>query len=447
MSYIGDSFRNLNGWLHSFSIEVFADILKREWIDEALVQTGRQSQRERKLPAAFTVWLVIAMSVFRRLSIKNVVHRLGNVLGAGSLWRNGEDPASSSSVEARDRVGAAPLHWLARRLSAWILATHGEAMKWKGLLLLALDGTTLKVPDSDENRDRIGLPGSSRGRAAFPQMRALFLVSTQLHFILQTAFAPYGWGEMALAMHLLSSIPAGTLLLLDRGFISWKFLLRLRDAQSHFLVRVRRGMKAKRVQRLGRGDHLANVRIPRQLRRQHPELSRDVLVREIVVRIHGTWFRFFTSLLDASAYPAVELVQRYRERWEEELMLDEMKTHQCGATTVNRPVIFRCETPSRVLQEAHGLVVAYNLVRAVMAKAAARRNVSPVRLSFTDSLERIRDAALLMAAASTRELPRIYDDLLDAIARCVLPKRRERRLPREVCIKMSKFRLKRKPAA
>lgn len=447
MGIIGSSFEKLEGWMGSFTIEVFASILKTEWIDQALEKTGRETQRERKLTAVFTVWLAIALGFYRNLSIQNVLNRLGNVLGVGSLWEDGKEPTSGSIVEARTRVGFGPLRELAEKLRQWILETYREPMSWKGWLLLDLDGTTFKIPDSDENRHRFGLPGSWRGRAAFPQMRALFLVSARLRFILGALFAPYGRAEIHLALRMLSFIPQGVLLILDRNFNAWQFLLGIRDAGNQFLIRAKDGMKGALVSVLGPGDRLIEMTIPRALRGQLPLLPKTVVVREITVRIRGKLFRFFTSLQDASTYSAVELVFRYAERWQEEIAIDEIKTHQCGATTVNRPVIFRSKASRRVLQEAHGLVVAYNLIRILMTKAAIKFNVPPLRISFVDSMERIRSAALLMAAARTPLLPAIFEDLLHSIAQCILPKRKHRENQRAVCIKMSKFPLKQKRKA
>lgn len=445
MGFIGTCFQKLEGWLGSFTIEVFAPILKNEWIQEALETTGRQTERERKLPAAFTVWLVIAMGFYRNLSIRNILNRMGNVLGVGSLWKDGEDPTSGSTVEARDRVGFGPLRLLLERFREWILRTYSEAMKWNGMLLLALDGTTLKVPDSDENRRRFGLPGASRGRAAFPQLRALFLVSAKLRFVLTALFAPYRRGEVPLALRMLAFIPKGALVLLDRNFNAWQFLLGLRKAGHHFLVRTKDNMKGLTRAVLGPGDRLVEMPVHRALRRRFPTFPKTALVREISVRIQGKPFRFFTSLIDPSAYRTVELVILYAERWQEEIALDEIKTHQCGATTVNRPVIFRCQTSRRVLQEAYGLVLAYNLVRVLMTEAALKHHVEPLRVSFVDSLERIRSAALRMAATPTPLLLAIFDDLLHSIAQCLVPKRR-RQNPRVVCVKMSAYPLKKKTA-
>lgn len=443
MGIIGSCFEKLDGWLGSFTLEVFSSVLKKEWIDEALTIRGRVGERTRKLAAPFTVWLLIAMSLYRNLSIQNVLARIGSVFGLGSLWKEGEVPASSSDTEARDRVGFGPLRLLVDRLRDWLLQKYRAAMSWNGMLLLALDGTTFKVPDSDQNRARFGLPGASRGRAAFPQMRALFLVSAKLRFILGALFAPYRRAEIHLALRMLVRIPQGALLLLDRNFNAWQFLLGLLDRGHHFLIRAKKGMVGRVLQVLGPGDCLIEMKIPRALRRKFPTLPRTAIVREITARVKGQMFRYFTSLVDASTYRAVDLVLLYAERWQEETSLDEIKTHQCGATTVNRPVIFRCMTTRRVLQEAYALVLAYNLVRSLMTESALKHEASPLRISFVDSLERIRSAALLMAAAPTPQLPALYADLLKSIAQNIVPQRR-RENPRVVCIKMSAYRLKKK---
>jgi hypothetical protein len=445
MHFIGSCFQKLEGWIGSFTIEVFASILRQEWIQRALQVTGRETKRERKLTAPFTVWLVIAMAFFRNLSIKNILNRMGNVLGVGSLWKDGHEPTSGSAVEARERLGFGPLRLLVETLRDWLLETYHDVMSWKGMRLLVLDGTTFKVPDSEQNRQRFGLPGASRGRAAFPQMRALFLVSAKLRFILSALFAPYGRAEIHLALRMLAMIPKGSLVLLDRNFNAWQFLLGLRNAGHHFLIRAKDKMRGKTLVVLGAGDRLVEMRIPRALRRKLPSLPKTVVVREISARIQGQPFRFFTSLVEPSTYRAIELVLLYAERWQEEIALDEIKTHQCGATTVNRPVIFRCKTSRRVLQEAYGLVLAYNLIRSLMTESALQNDVPPLRISFVDSLQRIRSAALLMAAAPTPALPGIFRDLIGSIARCLVPKRR-RQNPRVVCIKMSAYPLKKKPA-
>ncbi len=447
VGFIGTSFPKLESWLREFSIELFTQILEPRWVTEVLSQHQRQGQRVRKLPSVLMVWLSIGLGLFRSLSISNVLARLGTVLGSGSLWDGAATPSSSAVAEARDRVGFGPLRTLFEKLRDHLLSLHRQEMLWKGMPLLALDGTTFKAPDSPENRRRFGLPPSVRGgRAGFPLLRSVLLVSPLLRFVLGARFGPYRRGELPMALSLLSEIPLGSLLVMDRAYAAWRFLIPLREHGHHFLVRLPKHYNAKRRWALGPGDALVEAKMHHAVTHAHPEFPRKVLVRQLHVRIRGVEMRYWTSLLDPKAFPAVDLVRLYAQRWEEELTIDELKTHQAGLTTVNRPVLFRSQTTRRVLQEAWGFLIAYNLVRALMAQAARQRGLPAIAMSFVDSLERIRQASLLMAAARTPDLPRIYADLFEALGRCELPDRRGRNNPRVVVIKMSSYAKKWKSA-
>jgi hypothetical protein len=440
MGFIGTSFPKLESSLRSFSVELFADILKPTWIDEILKAYGRQSVRIRKLPSPLVVWLCVVLGLFRTLSIPSVVARLGTILGVGSLWDNALAPASTTITQARDRVGFGPIRSVFERLRDYLLETYRERMLWKGMPLLALDGTTFKAPDSAQNRRRFGLPGSARGgRAGFPLVRCAALVSPLLRFVLGARFGPYRRSELDLARPLLSEIPSGSILIMDRGFAAWWFLTALRDRGHHFLVRVPKSFQGRRTWALGPGDALVEAKPSEKTRRYHREVPRKVLLRQIHVRIRGVEMRYWTSLLDSAAFPAIDLVRLYGRRWEEELLFDELKTHQAALSTVNRPVLFRSQTSRRVLQEAWGFLIAYNLVRTLMAQAAQEQKLEAVALSFVDALERIRQATLLMAAAPTRDLPRIFAELLQLLGRSRLPRRRNRENPRRVVIKMSSY--------
>ena len=441
MEFIGGSFPKLESWLRSFSIELFADLLKPVWIDEILRNYQRQSHRIRKLPAPLVVWLCVALGLFRTLSIPSVLSRLGTILGVGTLWDGAVAPASTTVAEARDRIGFGPIRAVFERLRDHLLEAHRERLLWKGMPLLALDGTTFKAPDSAQNRRRFGLPGSCRGgRAGFPLVRCVALVSPLLRFVLGARFGPYRRSELDLARSLLPEIPSGSVLVMDRGFAAWWFFSALRDRGHHFLVRLPKYFKkARRTLALGPGDALVEAKPNRQARRYHPEISRKVLLRQIHVRIRGVEMHYWTSLLDPEAFPAIDLVRLYGRRWEEELVFDEIKTHQAALTTVNRPVLFRSRTSRRVLQEAWGLMISYNLIRALMARAAGEQKLDAVALSFVDALERIRQATLLMAAAPTRNLPRIFAELIAVLGQARLPKRRTRDNPRAVVLKMSSY--------
>jgi len=442
MNCIGKELAELERSLGEFSVEALAQHLKCSWIDEARKATGRASQRIRKLPARFVIWLVIGMALFRRLSIQNVLRRVGAPLGGVSLWA--EEPSSAAVTKARERVGPEPLALVGERLAGSLHDRFGPALCWRGMEPVSIDGSTFKVPDSPENADHFGRPGSSRGRTAYPQMRGVFLLSATHHFIWAYRFAPYGTGEVPLAMELIEHVRKGSLVLLDRNFLAYKLLVRVLERGAHFVVRMKKNVKPRRLCRLADGDYLVEVTTPRYLRRKNPGLPKHLVLRELVVDIGGAEpLRLLTSLTDASAYSKADLAAVYLDRWEVETSLDEIKTHPVEATTITHPVIFRSKAPARVLQEAHGLVIAYNLLRAVMAEGAERAQVPPLRISFVGALARIREAIPRMASAPARQLPTLYNQLLEEIHLCILPPRRDRRNPRAVRIKMSGYPLKR----
>jgi hypothetical protein len=107
--------------------------------------------------------------------------------------------------------------------------------------------------------------------------------------------------------------------------------------------------------------------------RRYPQLR---LVALMVLGQH-----LLTSLLDPVTYPAAELIALYHERWERELAFDELKTH-----TLDRAEALRSKAPARVAQGVWGLLLAYNLVRFVMSRAAPRAGVPPLRLSYRHAL-------------------------------------------------------------
>jgi ribosomal protein L29 len=151
-----------------------------------------------------------------------------------------------------------------------------------------------------------------------------------------------------------------------------------------------------------------------------------------------------TTLLDADAYPALELVRLYHERWEIELVYDEQKTHQ-DPRRATKPAQVRSETPRGVLQEVYALSLGHYVVRALMAQAAAAEHLDPDRLSFLGCLQILRCRLPECAARTPAELAEWHRDLLAELARerTADAVRRNRINPRVIRQKMSKFKKKR----
>jgi hypothetical protein len=420
------------------SFEVFADSLDRHWIEQALAATGTATVRRRKLPAEQVVWIVIGMALFRDRSIQEVVHHLELALPGRAATARRASATSSAVVQARDRLGPAPLATLFEQTAARWAGDSADAHRWRGLAIYGVDGSALRVPDTPENEAAFGRPGSGRGPAGYPQLRLVVLMVLRSHLLAGLNLGPWSVGETTLAEPLWEKLPDRSLTILDRGFLSYALLHRLATSgpERHWLIRAKSNLQWRTVKRLGPNDELVEILVSRQTRRAHPELPEPLLVRAVRYQRQGFQPQtLLTSLLDPLVYPAAEIAELYHERWELELGFDEIKTH-----TLEREEALRSRAPERVRQEVWGLAIAYNLLRLHMQHVAQRQRVVPSRISFRHTLLLVRNFWQLTAwLASPGNLPRRLEGLHQELALLILPPRRPRRYPRAVKIKMSNY--------
>jgi transposase IS4-like protein/DDE family transposase len=417
--------------------EKFTEHLDREWIEEALAATGTATFRRRRLPAEQVVWLVIGMALMRNRPIAEVVEHLDLALPA----RDGKRVAKSAVPKARARVGAAPLEWLFERTGNVWGHESADRHRWRGLALYGVDGTTLRVPDSDENRAYFsGQPaGQGRGDSGYPQLRLVTLMALRSHLLAAASFGPYSEDERAYAWNLWPSVPDDSLTIVDRGYLAATILMPLeRDGNNrHWLTRATSRTVWSVVRKLGKGDLLVELKVSSHAQRKDESLPKSWLVRAIEYQHPGHERKvLLTSLTDAERYPAEELVALYHERWEIELSFDEVKTE-----LLEREETIRSKGRDGVEQEMWGILLAYNLVRLEMERIADEAKVEPTRISFVTALRMIRSEwEWSWTSRSPGAIPKHLQRLRDDIARFVLPPRRpERSYPRAVKIKMSAY--------
>ncbi len=432
------------------SFERFGRQLDVEWIELALNESGTASVRRRKIPAQLVVWLVIGMALFRDRSIQEVVSHLGLVLPTqkGQKQTGGKTVAPSAIPQGRYRVGSEPLRIVfARTAQQWALAA-ADAHRWRGLALYGVDGVTLRVPDTPENEQAFGRPGSNRGQAGYPQVRIVGLMALRSHLLAGVAMGPCKGkktGELSLAMELWPQVPEQSLVIMDKGFIDYGLFYRLsHDEQGevangrHWLVRAKKNLRWKTLKVFGSGDELVELQIGPKARKHAPTLPKTMVVRAIGYQVNGYQPQtLLTSMLDPVQYPAKEIVGLYHERWELEIGYDEIKTHM-----LERQEALRSKKPEGVRQEIWGIMLAYNLVRKEMLDVAEAAGVEPIRVSFRHSLQLIRVFCLVEAwQCSPANLPKrltSHREMMESLL--ILPERRsERRYPRHVKIKMSNY--------
>lgn len=416
----------------------FVASLDPDWIDEALAATGTATIRKRRLPAEQVIWLVIGMCLFRDLSLKELVATLDLAL-PGS---RGVRVAPSSIVQAKQRLGDEPLRWLFERLaSAW---GHASARRhaWRGLALYGADGTSIRVPDSDENRAHFGGQDTRwESTSGYPLVRMVTLMALRSHILAGASFGPYSVGEHAYADALWPLIPDDSLTILDRGFLAARILIGLERSGTnrHWLTRATVRTKTKRLKRLAGGDELVELVVSKEARAKDASLPKTWPIRAIKYRRRG--FKpqlLLTSLLDPKRFPAAEIVALYHERWEIELGYNEVKR-----VMLAREESTRSKSPRGVAQELWGLGIAYNLVRFEAERVADEASVPPTRISFVAALNFIETALRTWGTESAGRLPERLAKLREDLGHFILPERRARSYPRAVKIKMSNYERKR----
>lgn len=400
---------------------------------QAILRKARRRQRHcKRLPGWFMVWFMVTMGLYVRDDYVQIYRW---------LQANADAPGRSTICMARQSLGVAPmrlLHFAIVRLLAQ-LDTPGAF--YRSMRLMAIDGFVVDLPDRAELARVFGRPKGGRTAGAFPQARVLGLCEIGTHVIWRHLIKPIRCGEVTMADTLLRYVQEDMLLLWDRGFLSYRNLAQVLERRGHLLARIKSNLIFKPLRTFADGSYLANM--------YQSSWDRDHDRNGITVRIikytfndpgrpgSGQEHRLLTTLLHPSKDPAKTLIELYHQRWEIELAIDELKTHQQDGRTV-----LRSETPAGVIQEIEGLLLAHYVVRTVMFEAAQTEEIDPRRLSFTATLKILR-CRLPQCPRHPQQLQKWYEALLKEVAQQKLPPRRDRVNPRVIKRKMSKWPKKR----
>jgi hypothetical protein len=405
-----------------------------EWIEEALASTGTASIRKRRLPAEQVVWLVIALALFRRTSMSEVLESLELVLS------NGDESAVSRSAitQARQRLGADPLDTLFKRTAKAWCAQDTARHTWKGLTLWAMDGTTFRTPDSPENRATFGAQGYASGKvSSYPQVRGVSLTALPTRLVADVAFGEYDTNEMRYATELIGRIPDHSITVFDKGFFSASILLglSLNGDQRHFLIPAKANAKWK-VLSGNPGDAIVQMKVSVQARAKHPELPETWTARAVrAVLPDGSERVLLTSLMDPQRFRTLDIAATYQRRWEIETSYRELKQTMLGG-----PLTLRSQDPKSITQEIWGALIAYNLVRLEMAKAAIEAKAEPTDLSFIRALHLIQYELLFVAATRAYgNIPGKLKRLRQQLKEALKEERRGRQCPRHVKSRPSRY--------
>ena len=396
-------------------------------IQAVVARSAHGHERCRKLPGELLVQLLIAVHLVPGGALDAALASL--LVPTGAIEAVPSATASAIS-HARARWGVLPICRLWRLVARTLATPATRGAWWFDYRVLALDETYYDVADTPANSRTFGRHRTARGTSAYPQLLALYLIECGTHAVLAARCWPCAMSVHRAVRSFLRHLSPETLLLWDAGIHSYAFAAAVRQRCGAFLARVPAHQTFEPVVFCSDGTVLAlfYAAPPSRRRTDTPRFLVRVITYTVPDPQHPDQrrtYRLMTSLLAPRLYPVAALLQGYHERWEIELVVDEQKTHQRLL-----PTPLRSRTPTGVIQEFYGLLLAHAAIRAWMHEAALAADCDPDRLSFARCRHtlglQVSWVASLDAATWDARIP----TLCRVLATFRLPPRRLRRAPR-----------------
>lgn len=435
--WISEQVRNVVTRVRAQGALPFQDVLSSGMVAEVIRQTGTAGRR-CSWTAEVTLWTFLDQVLSRDHSCRDAVVKLRT-----HQVSDGQPPVAPETgpyCKARQRLPEA-LPWeLARRVGAELdRCVRRPAGFLEGRPIRLIDGTTFSMPDTAANQQAYPQPTTQSPGVGFPLARLVALISWHSGAVCEIAMAPYAGketGETALFRQIMDGLSAGEIVVGDTYFGNWwtMALLQARGVDSIFPLHQLRTCDFRRGVRLGFEDHLVvwakPDRPPWMPLELYDALPDELTVRELRVHSEDPTTRvdeitLVTTLRDPEIVPKQQILQAYRWRWDAELDLRSIK---CSL----QMDVLRCKTPEMVRKELGMHLLAYNLIRTVLAESAAEHEVPPRSLSFTGALQALNAFRSTAVLASAADLPRLYHDLLKIIAAYPVRNRPGRVEPRAV---------------
>jgi hypothetical protein len=415
----------------------FTNVLTEEVIAQAL--TAITGWLDRVFSPLVTLWVFLGQVLGADHSCRATVARL-----ITHRLARGQRPCSAETgayCQARKRLPESFFADVACQTGRALEANVDSRWLWKGRHVYLFDGTTVTMADTRENQKAYPQVYNQKPGLGFPIARLGALISLACGAVVNLGFCQYagkGQGEVSLLRRLWDSLRPGDILLTDALLGNFTNLVMLQERSLEFVGRLNKAHRKadfRRGQRLGQEDHVVQWLKPTSIRSLDREayhaLPEFITVRETRIRVFQPGFRtrsivLVTTLLDPEQTTKEDLATLYRARWHNELDIRSLKSAmQMGE--------LRCKTPEMVRKEVWTHILAYNLIRTVMAQAAARHGVAPRTISFTGAMQTLEAFQPLLefgAAQDAASRLRLYHDLLAAIATHRVGDRPDRYEPR-----------------
>jgi Transposase DDE domain len=395
----------------------FADSLSERRILDALQEHGVQ-YRDRLFSPVTTIWGFLSQVLSDDHSCRDAVSRILAHRAASGLAPC--SPHTASYCDARSRLPTAVLRTLAKDTAQQLQESLPEAWKWNGRNVFVADGSHVSMPDTEANQAAYPQPVVQQEGIGFPLARVAVLLSLATGACHDLAIAPYagkGTGETTLLRQLYGSLSPGDVVVADALFDNYFIACELRRLGVDLVVRVQAERVGSRtVQSRPDGDLIAWQRPnkPRGMTgeqyRRYPE---SILMRQVPVDARGKGnraeqFKVATTILDASI-DGGQIGGIFERRWDGEVDIRSVKSTM-------KMDILRCKTPEMVRKEVWAHLLAYNLLRTVMAVAAAQSKVEPREISFKGAKQALTAFAPKLEAARPQQRAGLVDAMLKAVA-------------------------------
>lgn len=386
-------------------------LVPRELVDEVVGSLGRKELRKNKLPARVMVYFVMAMALFYGDGYEEVMRKLTAGLQYLGTWRQDwKMPSPGGLCQARQRLGPEVMRELYERVVVPCAMRSTRGAWLGGRRLMAVDGFGMEAPDSEENAAHFGYAGKKE-RCSLPYVQMAALAECGTHVIVAAAIGRKGEGEETLTSRILSGgvIEAGMIVTADAGLYSYQNLSAVIRAGADALFRVGANVGLPVLEWLPDGSYRSFIADPDAKRENSYRLRRGLAKITDLPGIHVRAVDYeipdrgdgeeiitlVTNVTDPGDVAAAEMAAAYHERWEAELVFDELKTHQRGSG-----VILRSRKPELVEQEIWGLLLTHYGIRHLMREAADQADLDPDRMSFIRALRIVRRQVSGQAAFS-----------------------------------------------
>lgn len=424
--------------VHKFTPQEFstlADLLSPELIDQCLADTGVVTLRKRRLSMEMMVWAVTGMALFRSHSMSQLVSHMDILLPGNRPF-----VAPSAVVQARQRLGEDVIRLMFEKTRQfWFEKT--PLSHWNGLTLMAVDGTLWRTPDTPENSAAFGRTANVNKSSEWPQLRMVCQMEVTSHLLSAVAFDSVSQtGETDLAAKLIDQTPDHSLTLMDKGFYALGLLHRGQSTgtERHWMLPLKKGAQYEEVRSLGTEQKLVKLKLSPQAKKKWKGAPDTLTARLVSKEIGGKKVEILTSMCDPLRYPKADIVDLYSHRWEIEHGFREMKQH-----LLNNELTLRSKKPELVRQELWGVVLAYNLLRFMMAQMAySLKGVEPYQMGFKQSALYLRSYLQTLPGVAPGKIPKVMDEVLAMASSFVLPVRRPRHYPRAVKKKPQRYALR-----